>query len=77
MIHTKFIAFCRVYCKPPRIDKAERRVEKGTEKNTANCETDIIIAGSIEALGYFFVFGINNQLFERSSPFVSITFLYQ
>lgn len=57
--------------------KPNAELKKAPKRNTANCETDIIIAGSIETLGYFFVFGINNQLFERSSPFVSITFLYQ
>ncbi len=51
--------------------------KKAQKRNAKNYETDIIIAGSIEALGYFFVLGINNQLFERSSPFVSVTFLYQ
>lgn len=39
----------------------ERRVEEGSEKNAKNYETDIIIAESIEALGYFFVLGINKR----------------
>ncbi len=64
--------------KLPRIGKKRSNVEpkKAQKRNAKNYETDIIIAEGIEALG-FFVFGINNQLFERSSPFVSITFLYQ
>ena len=39
----------------------ERRVEEGSEKNAKNYETNIIIAGSIETLGYFFVLGINKR----------------